>query len=147
MKKVCLYLIATTLLLVPISWIPSIAMGAETNESAQKKELAAIIPDPGVIGNTSAGDRPTQLRLDGGGLAAALNDIWNETTRAFYYLIGAYAVIVLSLAAFQYGSASGNTQKTAAARASIVQTILGIALMVASMTIISLIWSGVRALT
>lgn len=117
---------------------------AATSLAVQYRILGDTIPDPGVVGGGS--DRPTQqLRPSSpAALYAILNGLWNRITSILYALIGAYAILTLSLAALRYGAARGDTKKTAEARNAIVQTVLGVALLTASVMVVSLIWSFVR---
>jgi fatty acid desaturase len=107
---------------------------------------ADTIPTPGIVEKTSS-DRPTQINPQGSDINRILDALWNNVTRVIFGLISAYAVVTLTLASLKYGTARGDTKKTAEARAAIVQIVLGIALLVASTVVVSLIWSFIRLLS
>ncbi|CAN5136707.1 hypothetical protein BH11PAT4_BH11PAT4_1900 [soil metagenome] len=122
------------------SFVPQVT----TVGGASQVQAAGIIPTPGTVGETS-GDRPTQAIRPDSGLDRVLDGLWNRFTRIFYMIIGIYAVITLTQASLRYGGAQGDPKKVAEARSSIIQTVLAIALLTASVTVVSIIWAFARS--
>lgn len=122
-----------------------VQFAAAAPATTQTRTFSDTIPNPGTVGGNGT-DRPSQNLSPNSAakLDQILSGLWNRFTKIFYGLIAAYAVLALSLAALKYGGARGDAKKVAEARSAIVQTVLGIALLTASVTAVSLIWSFVR---
>jgi hypothetical protein len=120
------------------------ATAVEAKTSQTPYLLADTIPTPGTVGQ-AGGDRPTQAIRPGNTLAAVLDGLWNRFTRIFYIIITIYAIITLTQASLRYGGAQGDMKKVAEARSSIIQTVLAIALLTASVTVVSIIWAFTRS--
>ena len=128
-----------------ITFSPASSRAATSGNHETHSRLARdIIPTPGSV-NTSE-DRPTQQLVPTSGLGTILDGLWNRGMRIFYILISIYALVTLTQAALRYGSAQGDAKRVAEARTAIVQTVLGIALLTASIMVVSLIWAFVRVL-
>ena len=111
-------------------------------------QLAAvdIIGNPGTVNGTGNG-RLTQTGQASGSLNldTILTRFWNGNAGIVFLVITIVAIVILTIAAGQYAAAKGDPAKTTKARNTLVQTTLGVALLVASTAVLSLIITIVQA--
>ena len=110
--------------------LPLLALVSSVLPQAQRV-MAATIPEPGTAVPV------TQVRVTS--LSDSLTTIWSQVSSIVYPILGGIAVLYLIHGGIQYITSGGNADKIKKARQQIYNVIFGIALLVSSYTIISVI--------
>ncbi len=92
-----------------------------------------------IITNPNSSGSVNQIALPSGSTNATLDRFWSNGTNLFFSILSALALISILYAAFIYVTAGSSQDKIKRAKTILTNTILGVALLVSSYVILSLL--------
>ena len=107
---------------------------------------ADLIPTPGNIDRITSGDRLTQIQVPYNGLTTILSGVWNKGLEFFFAFVAMCAIWQIIGIANGYAMSGGDPKKIETLQRGLVQTVMGVAIIVSSTLIVALILSAIRYL-